>query len=73
MAVEQDGLMELEAQLGAPAPPGVAELPAAQLRHLAGSIHAARRRDTAELATAGDQAFAYVPRLLRGPIRKLLG
>ena len=41
--------------------------------HLADSVQAARRRQAAELAAAGEQALGHVPRLLRGPIRKIVG
>lgn len=63
----------LREQLRAEPPAGVAALPSENLRHLADAIGAARRRQAEALAEAGDQAFGYVPRLLRGPIRKLLG
>ena len=63
----------LEAQLRAAPPAGVAKLEAAHLEHLAGSIRAARRRQGEELEAAGDQALRHVPKLLRGPIRKIVG
>jgi hypothetical protein len=71
--VAEDGLQALEAQLGAPPPESLAKLDDAQLRDLASAVATARRRQAVELAVAGDQAFRHVPRLLRGPIRKLLG
>ena len=63
----------LEEQLHAPAPTGLAHLEDRHLEDLAGSIRKARHRQAAELASAGDKAFALVPRLLRGPVRKVLG
>lgn len=67
------GLQTLEAQLGGKAPPGLAALNDEQLSDLADAVHSAKRRQAAELAAAGDQAFGHIPRLLRGPIRKMLG
>jgi len=68
-----DGLRALEEQLRAPAPAGLAHLTDQQLRDLAVTVRDARRRQAAELATAGEQALAHIPRLLRGPLRKALG
>jgi hypothetical protein len=70
---EPDALAALEAQLGETPPPGVARLEPQHLEHLAAAIRAARHRQAAELQAAGEQAFGYIPRLLRGPIRRMLG
>jgi hypothetical protein len=51
----------------------VARLADEDLLHLAQAIAAARRRQADELEAAGAQAFRLVPRLLRGPIRRLAG
>jgi hypothetical protein len=71
--VAEDGLQALEAQLGAAAPEGLARLSDAQLRDLAGAVTEARRRQASELAAAGDQALRHIPRLLRVPIRRVMG
>ncbi len=63
----------LEEQLRAPAPAGLRDLEDRHLKDLAGSIRQARHHQAAELASAGDKAFALVPRLLRGPVRRVLG
>lgn len=63
----------LRKQLRAEPPAGLATLPGEHLRHLADAIGSARHRQTEALENAGEQAFQYVPRLLRGPIRKILG
>ena len=68
-----EGQAELTEQLRATPPPTVARLPSEDLQHLAGVIRSARHRQAAELQAAGDQAFNLVPRLLRGPIKKIVG
>lgn len=70
--MRQDGLAELEAQLHAAPPAGLARLAGADLEHLAAAIREARTRQAAELDAAGEHAFRYIPRLLRGPIRRVL-
>jgi hypothetical protein len=71
--MSDDGLHALEAELRASAPKGLRGLTEADLRDLAGAVAAARHRQAAELQAAGDQALRHIPRLLRGPIRKVLG
>jgi hypothetical protein len=68
-----DRLKALDEQLGAPAPRALADLTDAQVRDLADSIRAARHRQAAELAAAGEQALRHIPKLLRGPVRKVVG
>jgi hypothetical protein len=63
----------LRAQLGGTAPKGLERLEAEQLVHLTESIRAARRRQSQALAQAGDRALRHVPRLLRAPIRRIVG
>ena len=43
----------------------------AQREDLANAIRDARHRQAAALAEAGENAFGQLPRLVRGPIRKL--
>jgi hypothetical protein len=66
------GRRALEDQLGAPAPAGLKVLSDSELRHLADAIHAARRRQAQALDQAGERALGKIPRLLRGPIRKVV-
>jgi hypothetical protein len=68
-----DRLKALDEQLGAPAPRSLAALTDAQVRDLADSVRAARHRQTAELAAGGEQALRHIPKLLRGPVRKVVG
>jgi hypothetical protein len=63
----------LREELGGPLPDGVSRLDAASLEHLADAIVAARRRQAAEIAAAGERSLGFVPRLLRAPLRKVLG
>lgn len=45
----------------------------AELSHLAEAVQAARRRQARALHEAGERALGHIPRLLRGPIRKVVG
>jgi hypothetical protein len=65
-------LDELREQLRAEPPSGLGRLAAEDLQHLAEAIRTARSRQAAALERAGDQAFNSVPRLLRGPIRRVM-
>lgn len=71
--MSKDRLKMLDEQLGAPAPRALGELTEAQVRDLANSVRAARHRQAAELAAAGDQALRHIPKLLRIPVRKVVG
>jgi hypothetical protein len=68
-----DPLKGLATELRAKPPKGLAQLSAEQLADLTSAVRDARHQQTADLAAAGDQAFAHIPRLLRGPIRKVIG
>jgi hypothetical protein len=68
-----DRLKLLDEQLGASAPRALAELTDAQVRDLADSVRTARHRQAAELAAAGEQALRHIPKLFRGPVRKVAG
>jgi hypothetical protein len=63
----------LEAQLGQSVPRGVARLSAEELNDLADAVRLARRRQAEALSEAGERALHRIPRLLRGPIRKVAG
>jgi hypothetical protein len=68
-----NGLAALEAELGSAPPAGFARLSEEELSDLAAAVRDARRRQAAEVAAAGDRALSFVPRFLRGPIRKIVG
>jgi len=59
-------------ELGAPLPPGLAGLEEADATHLADAVEAARSRQSAALRTATEGGLDFVPKLLRGPVKKVL-
>jgi hypothetical protein len=73
MDAQPEVIADLRRQLGADAPPGVGALAEADQRDLALAIRDARHRQNEALAAAGERALDKVPRLLRGPIRKVVG
>jgi hypothetical protein len=70
--LEEEPLERLRAQLGGTLPEGLRTLEKRQLEHLDEIVRAARRRQAQALAEAGDRALGFVPRLLRGPIRRIM-
>jgi hypothetical protein len=69
----QNALSQLREQLSGDVPEAVGRLGEAELRDLAHAIRDARHREGEALAAAGERALKRVPRLLRGPIRKVVG
>lgn len=63
----------LAEQLKGPLPAGIAELDDVAKEDLADALRDARRRQTAALAKAGEDGLSYVPALLRGAVRKVVG
>ncbi len=68
-----DGLTNLETELGSAVPAGFSRLSGEQLDDLASAVREARRRQAREIDAAAERALGFVPRLLRGPIRKIVG
>ncbi|HEY5428600.1 MAG TPA: hypothetical protein VIK04_05735 [Solirubrobacteraceae bacterium] len=68
-----DAFDALCAQLDGAAPEPLRRLSAAELSHLANAIRTARRRQAKALAQAGESALGHIPRVLRGPVRKIVG
>lgn len=68
-----DAFSALSAQLGGTAPDSLRELTVDELRDLGAAVADARHRQAAALAEAGDRALSHIPRLLRGPIRRIVG
>lgn len=60
-------------QLGDQPPKGLGALSEEELRDLASAIAEARHRQAAALEQAGERALSRIPRLLRGPVRKVAG
>lgn len=71
--MSQDGFKVLAAELRDTPPSSLSQLGDEQLRDLTDAVREARHRQAAELATAGDQALSHIPKLLRIPIRRVLG
>lgn len=69
MGTGQDRLRQL---FDSEVPCGIAELDDAQLIALADAIDATRRRQADALARAAEDGLAMIPRVLRGPVRKVL-
>ncbi|MGZ4168579.1 MAG: hypothetical protein ACXVR1_11330 [Solirubrobacteraceae bacterium] len=68
-----DAFSALSAQLGKTAPSSLGELTDDELRDLGAAIADARHRQAAALAEAGNRALSHVPRMLRGPIKRIVG
>ncbi len=71
--MDQQGFKALAKELRATPPTGLRGLSSKQLSDLAGAVREARERQAQELASAGDQALRFIPRLLRGPVKRVLG
>jgi hypothetical protein len=71
--VPDDAFSALSAQLGATPPESLRELTEDELRDLGAAVADARHRQAAALAQAGDRALSHIPRLLRGPIKRIAG
>lgn len=63
----------LERALGAPLPAGLANLDSAALQKLDNALQRARKSQRAQMATATESSLQYVPFLLRGTVKKVLG
>ena len=54
-------------------PAGLESLSASQLAFLADAVTRARRHHAEELRAATTTALGHVPKLLRGPVRRIVG
>jgi hypothetical protein len=71
--MRDDGANALAEELKAAPPAGlVAALEDAELHALTDAINDARKRQSAALRAAGDQALDRLPRLVRGPVKKIV-
>ena len=68
-----DAFTALSTQLRTPAPDGLRELTDDERADLAAAVADARHRQAAALGEAGDRALSHIPRLLRGPIKRIVG
>jgi hypothetical protein len=62
----------LEDELGSRPPDGLEQLTDAQLRAFTDLLHHAKLRQSEALESAVEEALEIVPRLVRGPVRKIL-
>jgi hypothetical protein len=69
----EDAFDALRAQLGGPPPEGLKQLKPEDLRDLSAAVRTARRRQAQALTQAGERALAHIPRLLRGPVKRIVG
>jgi hypothetical protein len=71
--IHATGPSVLAKELDETPPSGLSVLTADEREDLAVAIADAKRRQARALADAGDQALNLIPRILRGPVRKLFG
>lgn len=71
--MSDDAFTTLSAQLRAPLPDALRGLSDDELADLSSAVADARHRQAAALAEAGDRALSHIPRLLRGPIKRIAG
>jgi hypothetical protein len=62
----------LEGELGARLPDGLDALSAKELTVLAGLLRDAKQRQAQDLDVGVEESLNFVPRLMRGPVRKIL-
>jgi hypothetical protein len=62
----------LHARLGAAPPESLRELEGSELTDLVSAIDEACQRQGEAMAAAGERALNYIPRLLRGPVRRVV-
>jgi hypothetical protein len=62
----------LRARLGDTPPEALRALTGSELNDLVTAITDARLRQSEALAAAGERALGYIPRLLRGPVRRVV-
>ncbi len=62
----------LARELGTPPPPAFATLDPAQAQALAAALKAAREHQQDALAQAAESGVGFIPRLLRGAVKKVL-
>lgn len=65
-------LRALESELGARPPDGLQALAADDLRALTALLRTAKERQSTALDAAVEEALEIVPRMVRGPVRKIL-
>lgn len=72
-AGSDDPVAQLADALGAEPPASLRDADPAAVATLAAAVRQAAEHQEAELVAATDRAFEHIPRLLRGPVKRLLG
>ncbi|MDQ6751802.1 MAG: hypothetical protein M3Z33_13760 [Actinomycetota bacterium] len=67
-----DAVRRLEAELGGRVPEGLETLTDGELADVGDRLRDTKRRQSQALDAAIEEALEIVPRLLRGPVRKIL-
>jgi hypothetical protein len=65
-------MRDLEQELGGRAPDGLEALTDAQLQAFTDLLHECKRRQSESLRAAVEHSLEIVPRMVRGPVRKIL-
>ncbi|MBA2505873.1 MAG: hypothetical protein H0V29_08000 [Thermoleophilaceae bacterium] len=65
-------LTALQEELGSAPPRGLAALSEEEIAELAGALRERKEDQALALKQAGDKAFGQIPRLLRGPVKKMV-
>ncbi len=68
-----DAFTALSSQLRGATPDSLRGLSDDELASLAAAVADARHRQAAALAEAGERALSHIPRLLRGPVKRIVG
>jgi hypothetical protein len=71
--VADEGFEALAGELGDDLPKALKRLEPDQLTDLAQAIAATRQRQSDAFAAGSERALGMIPRLLRGPIRRIVG
>ena len=69
---DMDAHAKLAGEYGDPSPAGLAGLTSAQATQLVEAIDAARRHQDEALRAATEAGLEFVPKLLRGPVKRVL-
>jgi hypothetical protein len=71
--MQHEALQALHDELGVAPPEGLRTLDGIQLQALADAVRDAKEQQSTGLAAATERALGFVPWLLRGSVRRMLG
>ena len=72
MAASDSAIAQVKTALGGQPPESITELDDASVTKLAQLLKSSRERQQAQLAESLEKALGHLPRLLRGPVKKVL-